>query len=155
MEKVYFNFTNLSDKEIAEIERLSKKSKSWKPDIGESYYAINNGVIVEFTYDGEDACLFDYEIGNCYKTEEKATFALEKQLFIMEVKRYIQERNTPRQTGGYYYIKYRSYDDEFRIVQDEFLHGEALYFPTAKIAEEICVTFRDDLIKYYFSDLEE
>ena len=157
METLCFNFKNLSEEEIKEIKRLEKKSRVWKPDIGETYYSITNGKVEEFVYDGEEASYSDWKIGNCYKTEEDATFDMERQLFIIKVQRYIKEKYDKSKNHSYYYLKYGYWAyNKIEIVQDDFFrYGESLCFPTEEIAEEVIKLFRDDLIKYYFLKSED
>lgn len=92
------NFNNLTKEEQEQfnalVEKANKpKSKVWKPEVGEKYYCVgaDDGVGC-YKYD----CPFDklnYVIGNCFKTEEEAKFALERLKVIAEMKRYIAEHD--------------------------------------------------------------
>ena len=66
-----------------------KKSKVWKPADREKYYYIrNDGEVYQAFY--EKNCSTDcgnYSLGNCFRTEEEAKFAVEKLKVIAELKR--------------------------------------------------------------------
>ena len=102
MEEIKLNMENLSATEREQLMRLvekanKKESKVWKPREGEIYYSINSsGYVFETT-----ACIEAFpgvhedrfSIGNCFKTQEEAEFALEKQRVIVELERFAKEHN--------------------------------------------------------------
>ena len=66
-----------------------KESKIWKPKLHEVYYYIGETGIGT-TNKGIDNTL-KYDLGNFYKTFEEADFAIDKQIFLTKVERYLRE----------------------------------------------------------------
>lgn len=92
------NIDNLTKAEQDTFKRLLKKatykSGVFKPKENQNYYFITGDGLVE-CQDWCDDCYDDtnYELGNCFETEEQAEFALEKQKIYTELKRYALEHN--------------------------------------------------------------
>jgi hypothetical protein len=90
------NLENLTQEEQEQfnalVEKANKpKSRAWKPEVWEKYYTVDRGKSYIWKDDIIDR--FNYTIGNCFKTQEEAEFALERLKVIAEMKRYIAEHD--------------------------------------------------------------
>jgi len=91
------NLENLTQEEQEQfnalVEKANKPKKVWKPKAEKRYYCIvPGGNIDNFKYiSAFDK--FNYDMGNCFKTQEEAEFALERLKVIAEMKRYIAEHD--------------------------------------------------------------
>ena len=114
-----------------EIERLEKKGDVWKPQHNEKYFFIKTHGEIDWTY-WKDDNYFDterYEIGNCFKTREKAEKAVEKAKIYTQLKRLAEEINTePIDWENEYQIKYAiTYDyDKSKITQTNWTFVQAM-----------------------------
>ncbi len=162
MNNITLNMDNLSTDErntlLKLIEKANKpKGKVWKPESNEIYYALASfGNICKSKNNSkkDDKC---YEIGNCFKTEEEAKFALEKQKVITELKRFALENNECELDWNNYNqkkygIKYDCYHK--CIITHKYncsIKGFDIYFSSEDIAKQAIETIGEDrLKKYYF-----
>lgn len=160
-------FDNLSKDEQHELKRLLKKatykSGVFKPKENQNYYFITGDGLVE-CQDWCDDCYDDtnYELGNCFETEEQAEFALEKQKIYTELKRYALEHNecaidwSNRRQQKWALI----YDYEHRCIL--IMYGTtwmkelySVYFTSAEIARNAIAEIGEERIKKYLFEVEE
>lgn len=79
---------------IEEIEKklTQKESGVWKPEYGQKYWLItDDGEVVWNNYSNSQNTR--YLMGNCFKTEDEAKFALEKLKVIAELKRFAEPKD--------------------------------------------------------------
>ena len=161
-QNITVNMENLSDEErntlLELINKANKpKSKVWKPEDAELYYFIRNDGQICYTHWNEiDLDQDRYGLGNCFKTEDEAKFALEKLKVITELKRFALEHN-----GGEIdwsdkeqdkYFMYYSYIS-FKIIIDYTTTSKrtTTYFTSREIAEQAIKKIgKERLKKYYF-----
>lgn len=159
------NMNNLTDEERTTLLSLVKKAnkpvnKVWKPEIGESYYTLSNeGLIIKVHYNGffsdENRCL----IGNYFKTQQEAEFALERQKVITELKRYALEHNEKEidwNTGKknlyiYYSYRIKRIDIDCTITMKE----NTVYFTSTEIAEAAIKAIGEDRLKKYYFEVND
>ena len=92
------NMENLSEEERKQLMNLIKKSngskrKVWKPECNKKYWIINGFRVVDSSWNNDNVDYGRYEIGNCFKTEKEAKFALEKLKVEAELRRFAEENN--------------------------------------------------------------
>lgn len=154
---------NLTDEErkqllnLAGKSHIEKKNEVWKPNEGDTYYCVSyygqvNDNIYIPTVGSEH-----YRLGNCFKTREKAEFALEKQRLITEIKRYIAENDPDKldlcnPIQPKYYLIYNYITKEFATLNSTS-YGSwnniyfSAYFNWKKMLNDIG---RDRIKKYLF-----
>lgn len=156
------NMNNLTDEERATLLSLVEKAnkpvnKVWKPDVEEEFYTLfGDGSINKLTWFNNADRIKRYEIGNCFKTEDEAEFALERQKVITELKRYALEHNkkeidwSDKEQDKYFmYYSYIS----FKIIIDYTTTSKrtTTYFTSREIAEQAIKKIgKERLKKYYF-----
>lgn len=166
MNNITVNMDNLSTDErntlLKLIEKANKlKSKVWKPESNERYYALTSfGNICKSKNSSkiDDKC---YEIGNCFKTEEEAKFALEKQKVITELKRFALENNECELDWKDYGQK--KYCIEYDCANDCFINnkyrfrvkGSDIYFSSENIAKQAIETIGEDRLKKYYFEVND
>lgn len=155
------NMENLKEEERNQLLALIKKSteekpKVWKPKNGEVYYFINAiGKYEPDVWHGIETDEDMYIFGNCFKTEEEAEFAIEKQKVITEMKRFAQKHNEKIDWNNEYQNKYYLYYDhecECVLIDKKcYMKTSTIYFSSIEIAQQAIETIgADRLIKYYF-----
>lgn len=134
------------------------KRKVWKPNIGEHYwYLCGNGHISTVTWCGSKIDVGRYKLGNCFRTEEEAKFAIEKQKVKTELQRFADEHNDSDQeewdgANFHYYIGYDVIDDDLMPVPAVMLRRiNEVYFSSKEIAEDAANKIGvKRIIKYLF-----
>lgn len=165
------NMENLTEEERNQLLALVKKSteekpKVWKPkDDEEYYYILPNGNVSHESkfYKPLYANHYKnylsnkegrYSIGNCYRTEKEALFALEKLKVIAELKRFAQERNDKIywNNGSWKYcIAYDYTANKVIYMSAMTSKRNDIYFTSEEIAQQAIKTIgADRLKKYYF-----
>lgn len=166
MNNITVNMENLTTEEREQLLKLIEKAnekksepKVWKPKNGEEYYFIGNFNVRIQTCTNHDADIFHYEIGNCFRTEEEAKFAIEKLKVIAEMKRFALEHNDGeidwnnyKQSKYYIFIDMSSKNKEIFIIKGYICKKyNDIYFTSKEIAEKaIEIIGKDRLKKYYF-----
>lgn len=158
------NMENLTEEERNQLLALVKKSteekpKVWKPEDKKEYYFINAGGCI--CDDIWTNCILDnnlYAIGNCFKTEKEAEFALEKLKVIAELKRFAQERNDKIywNNGSWkYYIAYDYTANKVIYMSAMTSKRNDIYFTSEEIAQQAIKTIGADRLKKYYFEVED
>lgn len=97
-EHITINLERLSKEEREQLLRLVEKTKRpkkiWKPEYGDWYWYISSdGQVDNCEWVNDHIDLGRYAMGNCFRTEEEAEFAREKQKIKTELQRYADEHN--------------------------------------------------------------
>ena len=63
----------------AEMQKKQEELKPWKPEVGEEYFFVNNDLSIYYfcNYNDEED-RYNFEIGNCFRTGERAEQVAEK-----------------------------------------------------------------------------
>ena len=161
------NMNNLTDEErntlLSLIEKANKaKSKIWKPKCGEVYYSIDSsGEIIRDCYSNHHIDRDRYSIANCFKTEDEAKFALEKQKVVTELKRFAMEHNEEEidwsnQKQRKYFIFYSyNYSYGIDIGYALVLKYNTICFTSQEIAERAIKEIGEERIKKYYFEVED
>ena len=152
------NLNNLNETDranlLALVDKASKpKSKVWKPADYEKYYVISHdGDIYDFDWDDDASDNRMYDLGNCFKTEEKAAFTAEAIKTYVALKRYAEEHNE-RATAfdginTNYVITYHT--NELVVMSMCHVQNIAdIYFTSIKIAKAAIAEIGENRIKKY------
>lgn len=160
------NMNNLTDEErttlLSLVEKANKSvEKVWKPEVGEEFYTLfGDGSIDELTWFNNADIIKRYELGNCFKTEKEAEFALERQKVITELKRYALEQNE-KEIDWYdhcvlkYYIQYDYVNNKLNIVSTRYSKSNisSMYFTSDKIAQAAIEAIGEERIKKYYFEV--
>lgn len=157
---------NLSEEErnmlLSLIEKANKpKSKVWKPEYGEEYYFIrNNGQICYTDWINSDVDKERFVLGNCFKTEDEAKFALEKLKVITELKRFALEHNEgeidwSNSEQKKYYIFYSCYYNSIAADYVTFAKHNTIYFTSGEIVKQAIKEIGEDRLKKYYFEVND
>lgn len=159
------NMENLTEEERNQLLALVKKSteepKVWKPkDEEEYYYIISGGAINSQKYQAFFNDKSRYEIGNCFKTEEEAEFAVERQKIITELKRFAQEHNDKINWNNGRWKYYLVYDyhypvKDISIYSTIYVKRNGIFFTSKEIAQQAIDTIGADRLKKYYFEVED
>ena len=159
------NMENLTEEERNQLLALVKKSteekpKVWKPEDKKEYYFINAGGRI--CDDIWTNCILDnnlYAIGNCFKTEEEAEFALEKLKVITELKRFAQEHNEKIDWNNddqpKYHLCYSYFSDSILISFAYYKKLNVISFTSREIAQQAIKTIGADRLKKHYFEVED
>lgn len=159
------NMNNLTDEERNTLLSLVKKSnepksKVWKPDVEEEFYTLfGDGSIYKLTWLNIADRVKRYEIGNCFKTEEKAKFALEKLKVITELKRFAIEHNEGEidwdTIKKNFYIYYSCHINRIDIDFTTHMRESIVYFTSREIAKAAIKAISEERIKKYYFEVND
>lgn len=154
------NMENLSEKEREQLMKLIQKSNGskgmvWKPEYDEWYFYVSGyGVIGSNVWINDYTDNGYYEIGNCFKTEEEAKFALEKTKVEAELCRFAEKNNEYEidwkdEDQEKWFIYY--YSDKICPYQTYSTMRNDIYFSSKEIAKQAVDNIGEErLKKYYF-----
>ena len=73
-------------KKEAEMQKKQEEPKPWKPEIGEEYFTIANGVdAVQYIYYGDGIDEVNIPSGNYFRTEERAEQVADKMRLLLRL----------------------------------------------------------------------
>lgn len=125
------------------------------------YYLYSYGNIEEDTWDNVNEDRNRYALGNCFKTREKAEFALEKQKVITKLKRFALEHNKEKIDWNNSKMKYYLYfNHEENCIMTTYyciyqFICEQIYFTSEEIAQAAIKEIGEERIKKYYFEVEE
>ena len=166
MDKITLNMENLSEDEreqlIKLVEKANKKenSKVWKPEKGDWYWYIGKTTISHLVFNNDRMDNFLYSIGNCFKTEKEAEFAVEKRKVIVELKRFAKENNEFEfywcsYSHNKYFICYAGNTDSIEIYSRSINKSDDVYFSSKEIARAAIETIGEERLKKYYFEAED
>lgn len=155
------NMENLSEEEREQLMKLIQKSngckrKVWKPECDKNYWIINGSMVVNSSWDNDNVDYRRYKIGNCFKTEKEAKFALEKLKVEAELRRFAEENNECEidwtDEDQEKWCMHYSYGDGDVYFTNAYCHKRNdIYFSSKKIgAQAVNSIGKERLKKYYF-----
>lgn len=162
-QNITVNMENLSEEERSTLLSLVKKSnklksKVWKPECGETYFYIGSRVYISRWLD-DDIDRTRYAIGNCFKTQEEAEFASERQRVITELKRFALEHNEEidwNNKNQYKFNLFYSYcDNSIRVESWHSCRYHGFYFSSEEIAKQAIKEIGEERIKKYYFEVNE
>lgn len=159
------NMENLSEEEREQLMKIIKKSngckrKVWKPECDKNYWIINGFRVVNSSWDNDNVDYRRYEIGNCFKTEKEAKFALEKLKVEAELRRFAEENNeceidwTDRKQNKWL-ICYNYDSKNIDTGYDNTLRTHYIYFSSKEIAKQAIKHIGEERLKKYYFRIED
>lgn len=101
----------LTDEQVREL----GLSNVWKPRIKEEYYFLySTGKVESAIFGSDEVSKGRYDIGNCYRKQEKAEFEQICQLYLTKYKRWLDEHNEPIDWNNSEQRKCYAYYDYYR-----------------------------------------
>lgn len=161
-EKLTIDLDNLRKDERAKLIEIiesatKRKNEQWKPKIGERYWALDSsGVAIASKWEDDNVDLARFAIGNCFKTEEEAGFAVECIKVVAELHRYAKEHNSPKFDRNIRGCEkwYPIYDQTINKIvfgYSKYMLNSEEMFETERIAKAAVKEIGEDrLKKYYF-----
>ena len=138
---------------IAELEELAKEQQEF-PQSGERYWYNNGGGMVNSCFwKSEQLDLNRYRIGNMFKTEKEAEFAVEK----LKVEAELQKFSRPFEYGKFnYYLLLDIDGNSFRTDFTSYYPPQgAIYFESKEKAQEAVSAVGIERIKKYLFGVED
>ena len=133
---------------IAELEEQAKQEREF-PQYNDTYYNIeSNGRVDWFKWGEGDYDLEAQGIGNIFRTEEQAEFAVEK----LKVEAELRKFSRPFHWGGENWIlSMGTNKDIFLVYEDDEMNQGAIYFEDEyKALEAIEAVGKERIRKYIF-----
>ena len=157
MEEIKLNMENLSSEEREQLMKLvekANKKKSDTPQDGDTYYCINaDGRVVKLEWRSLETDNWLYDMGNCFRTEEDAEFAVEQHKVVVELERFAKEHNDYVYKDDYFHdIVY----DEGRVcARCSFRCCGPIWFTSNLIAWQAINAIGADRLKKYYFEVKE
>lgn len=134
-------------------------TQMWKPQADETYYSIDNSGIILGTNNAEfDMDRRAIELGNCFKTKEKALHMLKKIKIINKLRELSNINFNDNSNKAHYAIAYDAETNEIASTVSFYYKYLPfnIYFATKEDLKKAVETIgEDNLKKYYFDIVEE
>ena len=146
------------EKELAELKESIKKEdyRPWKPEVGDTYYFIaSQGDAYLHNWDDDYGDKGAYAIGNVFRTDEDAKFALEKLKVIHELKQFAEPKE--RAWNGkneHVFIEWDFTLDKIDIYHNRTVKRNLIYFESIDMAEKAIAAVGKERIKKYYLEVE-
>ena len=157
--KYYDEFVWVYEDIIAEDWKVwdEKPTQVWKPQVDETYYSIDKSGIILGTNNAEfDIDRRAIELGNCFKTKEKALHMVEK-IKIINKLRELSNIKFNETDDRHYMIVYNKDDEE--IISDFCYSLNPIpfnvFFKTREDCQKAIDTIGEDNLKKYYFDIAE
>ena len=138
---------------IAELEEQEKQEREF-PQYGNTYWCINAyGGVSKEIWDGYDIEKDMFEIGNGFRTEQEAEFAVEK----LKVEAELRKFSRPFEYGKFNYNLLFDIDgNNFRTDVTSYCPSQgAIYFESEEKAQEAVSAVGKERIKKYLFGVED
>ena len=138
---------------IAELEQQAKREQDF-PQYGDTYWCINAyGGVSKETWDGYDIEKDMLVIGNGFRTEREAEFAVEK----LKVEAELRKFSRPFEYGKFnYYLFFDIDGDSFRTDFTSYCPPQGtIYFESEEKAQEAVSAVGKERIKKYIFGMED
>ena len=144
--------------ELLELFKKKEKKKRFIPKLGEIYFCIDfDGAVDSCQFDNDDYDKGVISLGNCYRTEAEAIFAIERQKLLIELQDFADENNNEidfgKPTEKYRIVFSCAFGITYhRLYTDKVyqLKNMDIYFSSKEIAEKAIEKFGERMKKYIF-----
>lgn len=137
---------------IAELEEQVKEEQEFPRD-GDVYWYISLfGAILCESWSGDTAETYMLEVGNVYKTDQQARFALEKLKVEAELRKYSRKFIWG---GENWILSMGTNKDIFLVYEDDEMNQGAVYFEDEYKAVEAIESVGEERIKKYIFGVED
>lgn len=133
-------------------------TQMWKPQEDETYYSIDNsGIILGTNNVNFDMDRRAIELGNCFKTKEKALHMVEKIKIINKLRELSNINFNDTSGEAHYAIAYDSEAKEITHIVSYFYKPLPfnIYFATKEALKKAVETIGEDKLKKYYFDIAE
>lgn len=136
-----------------ELNKQEEPNRRWKPVFGERYWFIDGNT---FYTDWDEAVIDNdrYKLGNVFKTEEEAKFAVEQLKILAELKEYAYDDKWNK-GNNYYYIVFCYTSMNIEIYRAKYLKESISYFSSAEQARKAINAIGEERLKKYYFCVEE
>lgn len=137
-----------------ELNKQEEASRKWKPELHNEYYCIDStGAACVAYWENWETDKIRYTLGNVFKTQEEAKFAIEQFKIISQLKEYADDDKEWDGDNWHWCIEYNA--NERRIKVDYFFATKNvpfnIYFSSDEQAQKaINAIGKERLKKYYF-----
>ena len=131
-------------------------TQMWKPQADETYYSIDNSGIIIGTNKAEfDMDRRAIELGNCFKTKEKALHMLEKIKIINKLRELSNTRSIYNQDKFIIYYNFQENKVSCGEINYMKVTSFEVYFKTREDCENAIKEIGEDNLKKYYFDIAE
>lgn len=141
------------EKELLELKELVKEQQEF-PQSGERYWYNNGGGMVNSCFwKSEQLDLNRYRIGNMFKTEKEAEFAIEK----LKVEAELRKFSRPFEYGDWNFeILWNNHENNIELDWSGYVVRQSvIYFESGEIAEKAIESVGEERIKKYIFGMED
>lgn len=141
-----------------ELNKQEKPSRRWKPEFHDKYYYIDSAGVVNVGYwDDYRIDKIRYAIGNIYRTEEEAKFAVEQLKILAELKEYADDDKEWNNRNNHWSIQYTALSGHIEV---DFYSNTLsvpfnLYFSSPEQAQKAIDAIGEERLKKYYFCVEE
>lgn len=158
--KYYDEFVWVYEDIIAEDWKIYQENPTqmWKPQADETYYSIDKSGIILGTNNVEfDMDRRAIELGNCFKTKEKALHMVEKIKIINKLRELSNISFNDNCKQEKFVIFYNTENQQIRITQHTVIREIPfnIYFKNKEDCQKAIETIGEDNLKKYYFDVEE
>ena len=138
---------------IAELEELAKEEREFPQDGDECWYILSGGGVDWLQWDESSFGLRAQGIGNIFRTEEQAEFAVEK----LKVEAELRKFSRPFEYGKFnYYLFFDIDGNSFRTDFTSYCPPQGtIYFESEEKAQQAIEAVGIDRIKKYIFGVED
>ena len=140
-------------KRISELEQQVEQEQEFPQNNDEYWYINDEGEVFDTFYDNHYIDRYHQEIGNIFKTEEQAEFAVEK----LKVENDLRKFSRPFEEDEYNsFIELYMPDKTLSVDDCEYWQKQGvIYFESDKKAQQAIDAVGEDRIKKYLFGVEE
>ena len=128
------------------------------PQIGDEYFCIcGDGHVFKTKVIDDDLDANRMAIGNVFRTQEEAKFAVEKLRVIAELKKYAEPKNR-KWTGmnaHYWYAVYDIFVKKIILLRNDYCKYLDIYFKSKEDAEKAIEAVGEERLKKYYFEVDE
>ncbi|OYQ68287.1 hypothetical protein [Aerococcus sp. 1KP-2016] len=138
---------------IAELEELSKKEQEFPQKYDDCWYIDDDAEVLSMKWYNSEYDQGRLSIGNVFRTEEQAEFAVEKLKVEAELRKY----SRPFENGKFnYYIFFYTDNNYIEVVYKNVCRSQGgIYFESEEKAQQAISTVGEERIKKYIFGVED
>lgn len=158
MSDITVNMDNLNTEEQAQLMALIKKANApntriYMPKYYEIYYFIGSeGELFEDKNEGVDVDVDRFKIGNCFRTEAEAEFAIERLKVLHELNKFAGTKNAGNIS---YSLIFSTKNKIVDTIKQTDCITSAIWFDTIEDAKTAIKVVGEDRIKKYYFMMED
>lgn len=152
--KMECEIKNLKD----EINKQEEPERRWKPEFHDKYYYIDSAGVVNVGYwDDSKIDKIRYALGNIFKTEEEAKFAVEQLKVLAQIKQYVDDDKKWSSGNEHWLIEYDVDKDHIEANYCYYILSISsnLYFSSKEQAQKAINAIGEERLKKYYFCVEE